>query len=781
MRVPGPQLAVALAALLAASPSPGQTQFPFAPPVVLNIGFPAFPNSIDAGDLDGDGYPDVVVSGRNAEGSFVLFFGSPEGLGPPDPRPLGGQSNWATFCNLNGDQHLDLAITHRQGLGRVCVFLGNGTRELPVPAEYFAGRDPELIRAADLDADGDLDLAIFNWASHDVSILRNAGDGTFTLAQSVPVDLSTAFARSPAWADVADLDGDGDLDIATAGVTAIGLVHVLLNRGDGTFRNAIQQSVPGVGAGEAMGTLAAADLDDDGDVDLVTKAGGLTFLDRFIVLANDATGKFDVAGQIQLSAGLGGSPWDTVLADLDADLRPDLVWVTHAFSTQSLAMLRKLGAGPVSFDVPEQAILLGGFPRSLRPVDMDADGDLDVVVADIGSHRVAVFENLAIQATERRSDGATKGGIDGTNGKIESTKRSVAAAGNITHALAALADWGAPLGASATIVGAGAGACGEPDSGSCIVPHKTPGCANAECCALVCKQLPQCCFAAWDESCAEAAGDSCEQPACPSEGSCYQAHGNTGCDDQACCELLCKIDLFCCGGPWDALCAAEAAQICTAPACTLPDCPPGATAEDEAIDCQTRINDGCNLAVPAFTPVACGQTVCGNAWAHQSRDTDWYQLTVEEPTAIAWTVTAEFPAEVHIVTGSCGESYEVATSAWGGPCMPATARMTVGPGTFFLFVAPGTTAGALPRGVPCLVDGKPIAEAVYGGRYFASLACAPACAADLDGDGIVNIRDFLVLLNAWAQPADGPPDLDGDGTVGATDFQLLLADWGPCT
>jgi hypothetical protein len=770
VRIPGPQLFAACAALLAAPESPGQTQFPFAPPVVLNIGFPEYPNSIDAGDLDGDGFPDLVVSGRNAEGSFVLFFGSPQGLGPPMPQALGGQSNWATFCELNGDEHLDLAITHRQGLGRVCVFLGNGTRQLPVPAEYLAGRDPELIRPADLDADGDLDLAIFNWGSHDVSILRNSGDGTFTLGQTVPVDLSAAFAKSPAWAEVADLDGDTDLDIATAGVSSIGQVHVLLNRGDGIFRSAIQQFVPGVGAGEAMGTLAAADLDDDGDVDLITKTGGLAFLDRFIVLANDATGTFDAVGVIQLSAGLGGSPWDAVLADLDADLRPDLVWVTHAFSTQSLAMLRNLGAGPASFDVPEQAMQLGGFPRSLRPFDMDGDGDLDVVVADIGSHRVAVFENLMVQgaeATKRRSDGATKG--------------RVAVAGNdIMHAQAALADWGAPLDSNTAIVGAGSGACGDPGSGSCIVPHETPGCANAECCAIVCKQLPQCCFAAWDKACAEAAEDSCEQPACPSEGSCYQPHANTGCDDQACCELLCSIDLFCCGGPWDALCAAEAAQICTAPGCTLPDCPPGATAEDEAIDCQARINDGCNLAVPAFTPVACGQTICGNAWAHQSRDTDWYQLTVEEPTAIAWTITAEFPAEVHIVTGSCDETYTVEASAWGAPCVPATARMTVGPGTFFLFVAPGTTAGALPRGIPCLVDGKPIADPVYGGRYFATLSCAPACAADLDGDGSVNVRDFLVLLNAWGQPADGPPDLDGDGTVGATDFQLLLADWGPC-
>jgi photosystem II stability/assembly factor-like uncharacterized protein len=53
---------------------------------------------------------------------------------------------------------------------------------------------------------------------------------------------------------------------------------------------------------------------------------------------------------------------------------------------------------------------------------------------------------------------------------------------------------------------------------------------------------------------------------------------------------------------------------------------------------------------------------------------------------------------------------------------------------------------------------------------------------DLNGDGVVNVQDFLMLLSAWGPcpepPAPCPADLDGDGTVGILDFLLLLANWG---
>jgi hypothetical protein len=54
------------------------------------------------------------------------------------------------------------------------------------------------------------------------------------------------------------------------------------------------------------------------------------------------------------------------------------------------------------------------------------------------------------------------------------------------------------------------------------------------------------------------------------------------------------------------------------------------------------------------------------------------------------------------------------------------------------------------------------------------------CAADLDGDGMVAVTDFLALLAAWGTNPGGPPDLDGDGNVGIVDLLELLTAWGPC-
>jgi hypothetical protein len=59
------------------------------------------------------------------------------------------------------------------------------------------------------------------------------------------------------------------------------------------------------------------------------------------------------------------------------------------------------------------------------------------------------------------------------------------------------------------------------------------------------------------------------------------------------------------------------------------------------------------------------------------------------------------------------------------------------------------------------------------------LACVDPCPADVNGDGIVNVEDFLQLLAAWGS-AGGPADVNGDGIVNVEDFLLLLGAWGDC-
>jgi hypothetical protein len=58
---------------------------------------------------------------------------------------------------------------------------------------------------------------------------------------------------------------------------------------------------------------------------------------------------------------------------------------------------------------------------------------------------------------------------------------------------------------------------------------------------------------------------------------------------------------------------------------------------------------------------------------------------------------------------------------------------------------------------------------------------APACPADLTGDGLVGAPDIATLLGLWGPCTKScPADLDGDGMVGAPDIAMLLSAWGLC-
>ncbi len=349
----------------------------------------------------------------------------------------------------------------------------------------------------------------------------------------------------------------------------------------------------------------------------------------------------------------------------------------------------------------------------------------------------------------------------------------------LAEAMTRLAEWGAPP--SGAVSAARSGTCGDPKAGDCFEPHEGPGCDDEVCCNLVCEQFALCCQLDWDESCAAIANDACEPPpACPAKGSCFEPHENSGCDDAACCELVCGFDPFCCGGPWDRLCAEEAMQVCGLLPCALPECSGSATPEPETIDCDSRVNDGCNLFEVAFTPVACNETICGTAWTRFNRNTDWYEIIIDEPADLAWNVRAEFPAELFIVSGACDDEYVIVASAFSAPCALGTVRLAVEPGTYYLYVAPGLETAGMDQGIGCTNKGEVLGEGPYGHRYFATATCGSGCAADVSGNGSVGIEDLLILLSAWGTDPGGPPDLDGDGIVGINDFVILLATWGPC-
>ena len=135
-----------------------------------------------------------------------------------------------------------------------------------------------------------------------------------------------------------------------------------------------------------------------------------------------------------------------------------------------------------------------------------------------------------------------------------------------------------------------------------------------------------------------------------------------------------------------------------APNCEVCDLVCEGTPEDEP-DCGLPIdtvNGGCNSAPPAFSRIECGQTVCGTAGMSDSaRDTDWYVVSVDEPTLLVWHVEAEFPFVIGLahmdplgIVDCDVHDGSLNPIAEGGRCEERLISICVGPGKYALFVAP---------------------------------------------------------------------------------------------
>jgi len=282
-----------------------------------------------------------------------------------------GDGPTSVFCaDLDGDGDLDLAVANFFS-DSVSILKNNGDGTFQAKADYGAGDGPSSVFCADLDGDGDLDLAVANHASNNVSILKNNGDGTYQPA------VNYGAGNGSISVFCADLDGDGDMDLAVANELSDS-VSMLKNNGDGTFQSAVNY-----GVGDAPYSIFCADLDADGDLDIaVTNYGS----GDVSILKNNGDASFQSA----VNYGTGDYPVSVFCADLDGEGDLDLAVARASVGSGNVSILKN--NGDASFQSADNYDA-GITAVSVFCADLDGEGDLDLAVANYGSSNVSILKN----------------------------------------------------------------------------------------------------------------------------------------------------------------------------------------------------------------------------------------------------------------------------------------------------------------------------------------------------------------------------------------------------
>ncbi|MBX3394158.1 MAG: VCBS repeat-containing protein [Phycisphaerae bacterium] len=318
-------------------------------------------------DCNGNGVPDTTDLIESIDFSIVASM------------QTGGGPGFVAEGDLDMDGDIDLAVVNSSD-STISLFLNNGDGTFTMAAPITVSNGPRAVCIADLDNDGLPDMAVTCFTANSITLLRNQGGGQF-----VPV-APFVTGNQPFGVAAGDIDGDGFIDLLVGRAEANSpSVCVHRNMGNLVFGSAEAVTVlNGSGNGVRPRSVALADVDGDGDLDIISGNGDANIVGSVSIVRNIG-GQFSTSPEVY---SVGMFPYDVTLADWNNDGAID-IGVVNA-SSGSATLLRNNGSGQFT---ALTTMLTGSAPRRIRALDLNADGWVDVVIANYGSNTVTAYKN----------------------------------------------------------------------------------------------------------------------------------------------------------------------------------------------------------------------------------------------------------------------------------------------------------------------------------------------------------------------------------------------------